>query len=119
MSADQPPRFVFKILEASPDLALAVQPLNAMDTRDGFIHMSTAPQTLATCNRHFAQFQEVHVARIEFSRLPAEKVKWELAPKVGEFFPHLYDEMKTEYYESVEVGRKVGENFVFPEGFLI
>jgi uncharacterized protein (DUF952 family) len=59
-----------------------------VDTRDGFIHFSTAGQVAETAARHFAGATDLVLVAIEAERLgPA--LKWEVS-RGGALFPHLY-----------------------------
>ena len=61
---------------------------SADDSRDGFIHFSTAEQTRATAAKHFSGRAGLVIVAIDADRLgPA--LKWE-ASRGGALFPHLY-----------------------------
>lgn len=61
---------------------------SAVDTRDGFIHFSTAAQAPETARRHFAGQDGVVVVELEADELGPD-LKWEPS-RGGELFPHLY-----------------------------
>ena len=62
---------------------------SADDQRDGFIHFSTAEQLPGTLARHYAGQTDLMLLALDAASLgPA--LKWELAPKRGQEFPHLY-----------------------------
>ena len=61
---------------------------SADDTRDGFIHLSTAAQLTATVDKHFADGGDLHVAEVDLEAL-GEAIRWERS-RGGEDFPHLY-----------------------------
>ena len=64
-------------------------PGSADDKRDGFIHFSTHAQLAGTLDRHYAGKTDLMLLAVNAAALgPA--LKWELAPKRGEEFPHLY-----------------------------
>ncbi|MES2774327.1 MAG: DUF952 domain-containing protein [Bacteroidota bacterium] len=56
---------------------------------EGFIHASTAEQVEATINRYYKGEPMVLLLKIEVEKLSAE-LKYELAPSVNEYFPHIY-----------------------------
>ena len=62
---------------------------SADDRRDGFIHFSTESQLAGTLAKHFAGQSDLLLLAIEADGL-GDALKWELAPKRGEEFPHLY-----------------------------
>lgn len=52
--------------------------LSELDSKDGFIHLSTARQVPKTLGRFFANVESVTLLRIELDRLAAfKRVKWE------------------------------------------
>jgi uncharacterized protein (DUF952 family) len=58
------------------------------DTRDGFIHFSTAAQLAETAAKHFARQRDLVVVAVDAQALgPA--LKWEPS-RGGDLFPHLY-----------------------------
>ncbi len=59
------------------------------DKRDGFIHFSTESQLAGTLAKHYAGQSDLMLLAIEADGL-GDALKWELAPKRGEEFPHLY-----------------------------
>ncbi len=70
-------------------------PLRDIDERDGYMHLSTRAQVLETANLHFAGADDLVALEIPLSSVSGE-VKFELAPKRGEEFPHLYGPLKLE-----------------------
>ncbi|MEE2690465.1 MAG: DUF952 domain-containing protein [Pseudomonadota bacterium] len=62
---------------------------SAIDRRDGFMHLSTAAQVLETARLHYAGAGDLVALEIPRSEIDAG-VKFELAPKRGEMFPHYY-----------------------------
>ena len=82
------PKYVYKILpEAPPDPLPATLPLSALDSQDGFIHLSTAAQTSATAGRFFSTSEKLWVLKIPLKQVQSS-LKWEES-KSG-CFPHLY-----------------------------
>jgi uncharacterized protein (DUF952 family) len=58
------------------------------DTRDGFIHFSTAAQLAGTAAKHFARQSDLLVVAVDAEAL-GSALKWEPS-RGGELFPHLY-----------------------------
>lgn len=61
---------------------------SADDTRDGFIHFSTAEQLKETLFRHFSNRPGLIVVAFDSEHL-GHALKWEAA-RNGQLFPHLY-----------------------------
>ena len=61
---------------------------SADDKRDGFIHFSTAEQTLGTYEKYFNGKPDLMLAAIDAAALGAA-LKWEPS-RGGALFPHLY-----------------------------
>lgn len=68
-------------------------PQRDIDVKDGYMHLSTKSQALETANIHFAGHDDLLLLEIPIAPI-AEFVKFELAPKRGEEFPHLYAPLK-------------------------
>ena len=62
-----------------------------VDTRDGFIHFSTAAQIAGTAARHFAGQTDLMVVAVDSDAL-GTALKWEPS-RGGDLFPHLYGEL--------------------------
>jgi uncharacterized protein (DUF952 family) len=64
---------------------------SADDTRDGFIHFSTAPQVAGTAAKYF--FGQTGLLLIEVNaNTLGDSLRWEPS-RNGELFPHLYGEL--------------------------
>jgi uncharacterized protein (DUF952 family) len=64
---------------------------SADDTRDGFIHFSTAAQVRETASRHFFGQKALFLIEVDADLLgPA--LRWERS-RNNELFPHLYGEL--------------------------
>ena len=63
----------------------------AVDTRDGYIHFSTADQVAETAARHFAGQSDLVLVAVDADAL-GDKLKWEPS-RGGALFPHLYGEL--------------------------
>jgi uncharacterized protein (DUF952 family) len=85
------PRTIYKICEeplwreAERTGAFCGAPV---DTRDGFIHFSTAAQVCETAARHFEGADGLLLVAVSAEAL-AGALKWE-ASRGGDLFPHLY-----------------------------
>jgi uncharacterized protein (DUF952 family) len=64
---------------------------SADDTRDGYIHFSTAAQVPGTAAKHFAGQKGLFLIAVDADAL-GDELKWEPA-RDGELFPHLYGEL--------------------------
>jgi len=87
-------RTIYKICDApawrEAELA-GVYRGSADDSRDGFIHFSTAEQLAGTLARHYAGKTGLLLIAVDVEKLgPA--LRWELS-RGGELFPHLYGEL--------------------------
>jgi uncharacterized protein (DUF952 family) len=65
---------------------------SAHDRADGFLHFSTRAQLPEILKRHYAGQTNFMLLAVEAEGLGAA-LKWELAPRRGEEFPHLYDRL--------------------------
>lgn len=83
---------LYKLMRAS-DWARAeaegVAPWSDADRRDGYMHLSTPAQVLETARRHFAGARDLLALAVRRAAIEGA-LKFELAPKRGELFPHLY-----------------------------
>jgi len=61
------------------------------DKRDGFIHFSTAEQTLGTYEKYFSGRPDLMLAAIDADAL-GDALKWEPS-RGGALFPHLYGDL--------------------------
>lgn len=64
---------------------------SADDTRDGFIHFSTAAQVPETLRKHYVGQRALFLVEIDADALGAE-LRWERS-RNDELFPHLYGEL--------------------------
>ena len=70
-----------------------------VDLQDGYIHFSTAEQTVETAAKHFAGQDDLLLIAIEADALgPA--LKWEVS-RGGQLFPHLYGALPVASAKSV------------------
>lgn len=85
---------IYKILSASEwheAERAGVYRGSADDKRDGFIHFSTAEQTLGTYEKYFADKPDLMLAAIDTAAL-GDALKWEPS-RGGALFPHLYGDL--------------------------
>lgn len=61
---------------------------------EGFIHLSTLEQVAPTTDRHYAGVGGLILLEVDPDTVP--DLRWELAPSVGEEFPHSYTPMPVE-----------------------
>ena len=59
-----------------------------VDLADGYIHLSSAEQLTGTVDKHFAGWDDLHVAAVDLAA-QGERLKWEPS-RGGALFPHLY-----------------------------
>ena len=91
-----------------------VVPTRDIDKRDGYIHLSTRDQVLETANLHFAGEPALMALEIPLRDI-ADQVKFELAPKRGEAFPHLYGVLTHDHVQRAIKLNKNESGFSFPE----
>jgi uncharacterized protein (DUF952 family) len=61
------------------------------DIRDGFIHLSTAPQVAETARKHFFGQIGLFLIAVDADVL-GKALRWERS-RNNELFPHLYDDL--------------------------
>lgn len=84
------------------------------DKRDGFIHFSTYAQLAGTLAKHYAGQTGLLLLAVEADDL-SPALKWELAPKRGEEFPHLYGSLaKSAVQWSAPLNRDANGEFLLP-----
>lgn len=89
-------------------------PTREIDKRDGYIHLSTRTQVIETANIHFAGAHDLLALEIALTAI-ADQVKFELAPRRGERFPHLYGALRREHVTRAIGLINVGGGFQFGE----
>ena len=91
------PTTIYKICEAALWRAAERERVftgAGIDTRDGFIHFSTAGQAAETAAEHFAGADDLMLIAVDAAALgPA--LKWEVS-RGGALFPHLYGTLPLE-----------------------
>lgn len=112
-----PPDFVYRLATGDEWVeaqASNVVPTRDIDKRDGYIHLSTREQALETANIHFASEQDLLALVIPYERVSA-LTKFELAPKRGKYFPHLYGALTVEHISRAIKLVRGGDGFSFGE----
>ncbi len=89
-------------------------PTRDIDVRDGYIHLSTREQALETARLYFADAENLLALEIPLAAIAAE-TKFELAPKRGEKFPHLYGPLLVEHVARAICLVRTEDGFVFGE----
>lgn len=89
-----------------------VVPKREIDVKDGYVHLSTRNQVLETARRHFAGASDLLALEIPLAPI-ANDVKFEIAPKREEAFPHLYRALRREDVAAVIPLEREGEAFRF------
>lgn len=114
---DERPNTVYRLATATEWFAAkqtGVAPTRDIDKRDGYIHLSTRDQVLETANLHFAGVADLLALEIPLAPI-ASLVRFELAPKRGAAFPHLYGALTRDHIARA-IRLVEGENgFVFGE----
>ncbi len=108
------PEFVYRLASAAEwrtAQETGMVPLRDIDERDGYVHLSTREQVLETARLHFAAADDLLGLEIPLTLL--SNVKFEMAPKRGEAFPHLYGELRRCHVSAVIPLIRTGDHFSF------
>lgn len=73
---------------------------SAHDSRDGFIHFSTASQATETAAKHFAGQRDLVLLHVDAAALGVA-LKWEPS-RGGALFPHLYGDLALAAVKKIE-----------------
>lgn len=85
------------------------------DTRDGFIHFSTAEQVAETAARHYAGVSDLLLLAVSTDRL-GDLLRWEPS-RGGALFPHLYGPMPLDAVTRIApLATDAAGRHVFPPG---
>ena len=115
MSNTTQPEFVYRlasIAEWEVAKATGKLPKREIDIKDGYFHLSTREQALETARLHFAGADDLLALEIPLAAI-VDNVKFELAPKRGEAFPHFYGALCREHVASAITLTRDGEGFSF------
>ena len=96
MAETNNPEFVYRLASIAEWRAAqetGIVPKRDIDVKDGYVHLSTRGQVLETAQRHFKGADDLLALEIPLAPILAD-VKFELAPKRGEAFPHLYRDLR-------------------------
>lgn len=116
MSAAKP-SFVYKLvsfLSPPPEKLPEALPVSVLDSKSGFVHLSTAVQLPGTLKRFFAEDPRVYILKLPYDAIEKD-IKWESpnAEVCGErggegMFPHLYNGLRvgSAEVESMEMWEK-------------
>ena len=99
-----PPQYLYKILDAPPPTPMPeTLPSTELDTKDGFIHLSTAEQTPITAKLFFSNHEALWVLRLRRDALDGE-IRYSTDPKAGvvDGCAHLHDSRKGLGRDNVE-----------------
>ena len=91
-----------------------VVPTRDIDRIDGYMHLSTREQLLETARLHFSGVPDLVALGFNVEAL-AGHLKFEIAPKRGEAFPHYYGMLDSATVTSVCRIVEVDESFCFGE----
>ena len=111
--SEEKPEFVYRLATRAEWAAAqdgGLVPLRDIDEQDGYVHLSTREQALDTANIHFAGVADLLALEIPLAPIDP-LVKFELAPKRGQSFPHLYGRLETRHVARA-IALEAG-----PEGF--
>lgn len=117
MTANQTPEFVYRLAIAEEWRATretGFVPKRDIDEKDGYFHLSTREQALETANLHFKNESDLLALEIPLAPIAGD-IKFELAPKRGEVFPHLYGDLKAEHVTAAIRLEKTDSGFQFGE----
>ena len=116
---EEAPAFAYKLAPAAVWREARVSGVVAWsrdDMRDGFMHLSTRAQLLESARRHFAGADDLVALEIALADI-ADRVRFEMAPKRGEAFPHLYGELPARLVRrALRMTRRPDGAFVFADG---
>ena len=110
------PAYVYRLI--SPDdwrrsQAAGAVVWTALDERDGYLHLSTKDQALATANLYFADAPGVLALKIAFAPL-REAIRFEPgADRQGASFPHLYADLPVSHVEAALALEKTADGYAF------
>lgn len=115
MAEQQTHEFVYRLATTAEWFAAretGVMPTREIDKRDGYIHLSTRAQVLETARLHFAGVTDLLALEIPVSAIDTW-LKFELAPKRGEEFPHLYGVLRDKHVRAALRLEPKGALFAF------
>lgn len=115
--ADQHPEHIYRIAtrtEWDEACKSGLVPKRDIDLKDGYVHLSTREQVLETARLHFAGADDLLALEIPLAPIVGD-VKFELAPKRGQAFPHLYRDLRRNDVAAAIALAPAGDEFSFGE----
>ena len=87
------PNYAYKLLTAKDRILMEDlgHTQTAVDTADGYVHLSTKAQLAETASKYFAGEEDCLLLEIEVAK--RTDVKWE-ASRGGDLFPHIYGQLR-------------------------
>lgn len=116
--AGEHPAVVYKILTRPEKETLETSGRfrgSAQDDADGYIHLSTDAQLTRTADRHFAGQSDLYLAAVD-AAAAGDSIKWELSPRSGMVFPHLYGVLEQRLVLSLAPLRRDAQGQVMSPG---
>jgi len=89
------PQVIYKILsqeEWEDAQKTGVYRGSAMDMNDGFIHFSTKDQVPQILEKYFKGQKDLLQLTIDTRKINGD-LRWEVSPRSGKIYPHLYGEL--------------------------
>lgn len=94
---------------SSETLKCGVWSGSALDTKDGFIHLSTQHQWASTAQMFYSHFESLVLMHLEID-LEKGNIRWE-GPD-GQSYPHLYRQISTlDFFKAQNLTRKSDGSF--------
>jgi uncharacterized protein (DUF952 family) len=97
-----PDRIAYKVMPAAEAEQMLRDGLfrgSPADIADGYIHLSSVSQLVATLDRHFSGVSGLMLAAVDLSRL-GDTVRWEPS-RGGQLFPHIHGVLPVDAVVSV------------------
>lgn len=115
--SEQSPEFIYRLASAAEwqrARESGAVPKRDIDLKDGYFHLSTREQALETARLHFAGADDLVALEIPVAAV-SDKLKFELAPKRGEAFPHYYGDLSSAHVVRAIWIKRDGADFSFGE----
>jgi uncharacterized protein (DUF952 family) len=95
-------RFAYKVMLVAETEQMLLDGLfrgSPADIADGYIHLSSRPQLVATLDRYFSGVSGLMLAAVDLSRL-GDALRWEPS-RGGQLFPHIHGVLPVDAVVSV------------------
>ncbi len=115
--SEQSPEFIYRLASAAEWRQArdsGAVPKRDIDLKDGYFHLSTYEQALETARLHFAGADDLVALEIPVA-VVSDKLKFEIAPKRGEAFPHYYGDLPSAHVVRAIRLTRDGADFSFGE----